>query len=488
MDKKKQSIKESFTSSKVRYGGYATLITIVVVVLLLGVNLVVDQIPGSLDMTQNRMYSLSQQTYNILDGLTQDVRIIGLFPSGQEVDQFDMILKKYADRSPYVKLSYVDPVKDPTFSQKYISAGEDIATNDFIVETDNAFRVVDYNSLVNYTMDQNTYQYQADSLAVEQQITSAIQYVTTEDVPKLYMVQGHGEQALNGSVKTQVQVGNYEVNDLTLSTSPAVPDDADVVVLNSPQSDLSAYETGLLRDYLAKDGNLIVMVDIVANMDMPNLEDLLKSYGVAVQKDVAVETEQSHYAQTNQLYLLPNIADHEITSPITEGGYSVEMYAARSIEILSQKRDTLEIVPLLTTSDAAFGETDLTNVNVNAADSEDIPGPMNLAVAVTDHWYEGETEHSAHLMVVGSSTFIQTVQTSFGNVEPTPGNVDLFMNTLGWMTGVDQGISIRPVDLKVTALQLTGSQTYVYAFIAVLLIPLAAVGAGIYVFLRRRHL
>jgi len=489
MEKKKQSFKESFKSSKVKYGGYATVVTIVVVILLIGANLLVDQIPGSIDLTQNKMFSLSQQTYDILDALDQDVRIIGLYAPGTEIKSIDGILQKYADRSPYISVSYVDPVKNPAFAQKY---GEDISAQDFIVETDSAYRVVDYNSLVNYTLNQQTYEYQADSLAVEEQITSAIRYVASGDLPKLYMVQGHGEVALNGDVKSKVELGNYQVEDLTLATQKAVPEDADIVMINGAQSDLTAYEADLLRDYLENEGNLVVLFDVYAG-NLPNLDGLLRSYGVAMQNCLVIETDPNHIGANTPVYLWPDIKTHDITTPIINSGYPIGIYIAGGIEILDQRRDTLTIDPLLTTSADAYGETDYENIEsldtIEPAGADDIPGPINLAVAVTDKWYSDTEAFTSRLLVGSSTQIIQTISFGgYGNLVPQPGNVDFFMNALAWMTGDESAISIRPVDLKVMALPLTRSQILIYSFIVVILIPLASLGTGIYVWLKRRHL
>ena len=489
MDNKKQAFKESFKSSKVKYGGYATIVTVVVVILLMGLNLLVDQIPGSIDLTQNKMFSLSQQTYDILDNLDQDVRIIGLFAAGSEVTQIDAILNKYADRSAQVTLSYVDPVKNPAFAQKY---GDDISANDFIVETDTAYRVVKYNDLFNYTMNQQTYQQQLDSLSVEENITSAIQYVASGNLPKMYMIQGHAEQALNGNVMSKVDISNYEVEDLTLATQESIPDDADILVINGAQSDLTEYEVDLLRDYLANEGNLAVFLDVYTK-DLPNLDGLLRSYGVAMQDCFVIETDPNHIGSNTPVYLWPVIESHEITDPIIDSGYQIGIYLAKGLEVLDQRRDTLDITPLLTTSADAYGETEYEAIesldNLAPPTADDIPGPIDLAVAVTDTWYTDNVAHTSHLLIGSSTQIIQTISFGgYGSLSPQPGNVDFFMNSLAWMTGNESGISIRPVDLKLSPLPLTRSQIFVYTFIAVILIPLAALGSGIYIWLKRRHL
>ena len=70
---KKNTILESLTSRKFRFGGYATLLIVAALAVVIVVNVLVGQIPGKLDLTQNKIYSLSDETYKLLDGLKTDV-------------------------------------------------------------------------------------------------------------------------------------------------------------------------------------------------------------------------------------------------------------------------------------------------------------------------------------------------------------------------------------------------------------------------------
>ena len=96
MEKKNRRLKNP-SEFQGEYGGYATVVTIVVVILLMTSNLLVDQSAASTSPKQDVF--LSQQTYDILDALDQDVRIIGLYAPGTGIKSIDRILQKYADRS-----------------------------------------------------------------------------------------------------------------------------------------------------------------------------------------------------------------------------------------------------------------------------------------------------------------------------------------------------------------------------------------------------
>ena len=84
-------------------------------------------------MTKNKMFSLSEPTYKVLDSLTSDINIYGFFESGKEEPTIKAILEKYAARSKKVKIEYKDPVKYPQFAKKYSDTGE-VAQGSIVVE------------------------------------------------------------------------------------------------------------------------------------------------------------------------------------------------------------------------------------------------------------------------------------------------------------------------------------------------------------------
>ena len=143
-------IRDSFKDKKFKYGGYATLMTAVVLAILVVINLVVDQIAFKVDLTENQIFSLSDQTKQLLRNLDQPINIIGLYETGEENVLFDEILQKYRAESKYINIDYVDPVKNPTFSSKYTKDGETLREGSYIVESGDRFKVIDNYDLINY--------------------------------------------------------------------------------------------------------------------------------------------------------------------------------------------------------------------------------------------------------------------------------------------------------------------------------------------------
>ena len=76
-------ILQSFNNPKFKYGGYAALVSGIVIALLVALNVAVGQIPGAkADLTEQGLFTLSDQTQTVLKGLKTDINIYTLFETG----------------------------------------------------------------------------------------------------------------------------------------------------------------------------------------------------------------------------------------------------------------------------------------------------------------------------------------------------------------------------------------------------------------------
>lgn len=472
-------ILNSFKDKKFKYGGYATLLTAFVLAILIIVNLVVGQIPFKIDLTENRLFSLSDQTDTILKNLDQEIQIIGLYQTGSEDKVFDEILQKYRRKNKNITITYVDPVKNPTFSSKYTKDGTTLRDGSYIVECGDRFKVIDYYDIFNVRTDQygNT---RAESLALEERVTSAIQYVTAEELPVVYLLEGHMEQSLPYDLRKKMELENYEIKNLSLLTEDEVPSDAAILMIIAPQRDMTDEEEEKIRKYLDNKGRAIFLMDIV-EADMPNFDALFKSYGIALNKALTIEGDRNHYFQ-NPTWLVPEMISHMIISPMKVNKMQVLTLGAQGIDILDMKKRSIEIEPLLVTSDSAWGKTDYTSTAPEKEEG-DIDGPFNIAVAIADKTWDEKIGkyHETKLVVAGDAEFIDSRFASIGNA-------DFILNSLNWLQDKQESISIRPKSLLSRYLNINAFQRLLFAGITVILIPLIILGAGLVMWLRRRHL
>jgi ABC-2 type transport system permease protein len=479
---KNLKILASFQTKKFKYGGHAALLTAIVIVLLIVLNLLVEQVPVKIDLTENRMFTLSEQTLQILDRLEQDVIIYGVAEPGKENRMVDEVVKRYSRRSPRVSVEYLDPYRQPVFIKQFDPEGKGINEGSYIVVSGEKFRVIDRWDLFNINY-QNPFQPEVTGLVAEERFTSAIMYVTAEKNPVIYMLKGHGEEELPFSLKERLRQENYELRELTLVVKEKLPEDLDLLLVFAPKRDLTAEEEEKIRGYLgaqAQGRALFVLDDYVA--DLPNFQSLLRSYGLKLQPAVIVEGSADHHVG-NPLLLLPEMKEHDILTPLVNERMPILFPRAHALEILDIRRRSLEFTPLLTTSAKAWGK-----VNPKPATAEkepgDLDGPFTVAMTVVDkEWTEETGEVESRLVVTANSHFLTSQFLMMA-----PGNLDFVMNCLNWLADREEVISIRARSLIHLGLRMSGWQKLIYSGIVILLIPLLALGAGVVVWLRRRHL
>lgn len=477
---KNLKILESFQSKKFKYGGHAALLTIIVVALLIIINLLVEQAPVKIDLTENRLYTLSGQTLQILDRLEQDVLIYGVAEPGKENLLVDEIVRRYSRRTPRISVEYLDPYRQPGFIKQFDPEGKGIREGSYIVVSGEKYRVIDHLELFNVNY-KNPFQPEATGLVAEERFTSAVMYVTAEKNPKVYALTGHGEEELPFSVRERLRHENYELKELTLVAREELPEDLDLLLVFSPKRDLTTEEEDKIRDFLSAEGRALFILDWYA-AELPNFQSLLRSYGLKQQPVVVVEGNSDHHAG-NPVWLLPEMEEHEILTPLVNERMPVLFPIAQALEVLEVRRRSLEFTPLLTSSSRAWAKV---NLNPTTLDKEpgDLEGPFTIAMVIVDkEWTEATGEQESRLVVAANSHFLAP---QF--LMQVPGNLNFVMNSLNWLSEREEIISIQPRSLIHLSLRMSGWQKLLYSGIVVIIIPLAALGAGVMVWLRRRHL
>jgi ABC-type uncharacterized transport system involved in gliding motility auxiliary subunit len=176
---------------------------------------------------------------------------------------------------------------------------------------------------------------------------------------------------------------------------------------------------------------------------------------------------------------------HAITSSLRSSDLPVLYPRSQAVTQLDTKRRTITIEPVLTTSDRAWGKVDLKSQS-NDQTLADRKGPFNLVVAVTDK-DERDSEIESRL-VVGGSSYVLYPDRAFGLPLTGPGNTDFVLNSLSWLEGQKELISIRAKSLIQLPLRMNQLQFFLFAGIAVILVPVLVLGSGLVIWLRRRHL
>ena len=319
------------------------------------------------------------------------------------------------------------------------------------------------------------------SFAGESSLTSAIYYVTSGNLPKLYTLTGHGETDLSTTYTEAVEKENVTMSELSLLAEGGVPGDCDCLLILLPQSDLAAEELTLVQEYLKNGGNLLLITDPQETAgSRPNLDALMADYGVSESEGIVVEGSSSYYAFQTPYYLLPDLMSHSITSPLMSDGYYILMPIAHGLTVADELPETVEVSTLLQTSDGAFSKVDGYSLSTYEKEDGDINGPFKLGVAVTDTIDDGL---ESKIIWFSSGGLVD----DSSNEKVSGGNEDLFLNAVNWLCGQDSSISIRAKSLSYEYLTMDSGTAAGLSLLVVGLIPAACLVAGIVIVYRRKH-
>lgn len=335
-----------------RGGTYALSITAVVLAILVVLNVLVSALPSSLtklDISATKLYSITSNTKVVVNALEEDVTIYWIVQSGEEDDVIENLLSKYESLSDHINVVKKNPDVYPTFAKQYTN--ETVQNNSLVVECGDRSRFIGYDDIYIQEADIYSYTY-STSFDGEGAITSAIDYVVTDDLPQLYVLEGHGEQELPQNFKEQIEKENIETNTLSLLTVDEVPEDADAILIYEPSSDLSEEEIDMLYEYAEDGGRLLVIAGPTEDGILENLYSLLENYDVETCEGIVVEGNRDRY--TMQPYvLLPEMSSHEITDSLIEENYYPNMPISQGMIINDESG---AVTPLLTTSSESFSK------------------------------------------------------------------------------------------------------------------------------------
>ena len=478
--KKESKEKMPLNKKYLRNGSYSTLLIVIFVAIVVVINMIVGKLPSKytqIDISDQQLYSIGDETKKVLNNLDKDVTIYQIAQSGSEDETISNLLQKYADESKHVKVELKDPVVSPKFVSEYTS--DQVSSNSLIVACGDRNKVVNYNDMYESTMDYNTYSYQTTGFDGEGQITSAIAYVTTENLPVLYTLEGHGEKELDSTIKEDIEKANMEVKTLNLISEGSVPDDAACLLIDSPSSDISEDEKTALLDYLENGGKAMVFSDYTEST-LSNFAAVLENYGVKAADGIVFEGDNQHYGMQMPYYLLPTVNSTDASSETASSGYYIIMPYAQGIQKLDDVRDTVTVEDILTTSDSAYSKTNLQSETLEKEDG-DVEGPFALGVSIKEDVVDGKKTQ----IIYYSSSYIMDSQM---NQLVSGGNEKLVTESLNSMVSTEETatVSIPSKSLEVSYLTISYYDASFWKICTIGLIPGIFLVAGFVIWFKRR--
>lgn len=461
------------TKKSTRYSTNAALLTVIVLAILVVVNVFVAQFDWRFDVTAAGTFSLSDETKELLAGLTEDITVTAFLPANYtQQPEFETVkntLTMYEQESSRLKVTYADPEKDPTAITRIQQYGADNYC--VVFEQGERVRIALVNDML--LIDPNTGD--LGQIQAEQQFTNAIYYVTTGKSPVLTMTTGHGEGA-GDEMQSLLRSSNYTMKSVNLLTEE-IPEDTDYLMIMTPTYDFDITEIQKLEAYFNQGKKAALYIDY-AGKDLPQLEGFLSEWGIALGKDIVLEGDQSKYYM-HQMNIFPSLASHELMDGIEESITPVVVQGAQSLEILFSDERSVTNTPLMTTSEAAFGRVNMQDSALEKIEG-DHEGPLTVAVLSERITDSGST---AQWLVMGASSIYQDGLVSMN----TFGNQQFLLNSVNQMADNAEQITIAPKDVYPEMFAISVVTALVWAAIVVIVIPILVIVFGIILYIRRKN-
>jgi len=473
------NIKNLFDSKTSKIGGYSITITAIVLAILIVLNLIIGLLPGTithLDISSSKLYSVSSNTKVVVNSLEKDVVIYRICQAGEDDEIITRLIDKYKALSSHITVVEKNPDVYPTFAQQYTSG--DIYNNDLIVECGDKYRYISYTDI--YQVASSSYNYSSNydvSFDGEGQITAAIKYVSSDEVPQIYLLTGHDEIALSDSLKNEIQKENYEINEISLLTTDELPLDAAFVMINGPQRDISEKEKEILKDYTQAGGKLLILAGPAADEEFTNLYALASEYNLTINDGIVIEEDRSSYALGMPYVLLPSIEDTDVTAPLLEETKYILTPIASGIS-RSDDSSYMKTTALLSTSDQSFSKAAGYKLSTYEFEEGDIYGPFVIAALVDDN----SGSKNGKVIWISSSYLLDEDYVSMS----AGANTDFALNCMSELSGAEESISIRSKSLNNEYLTISESQANLLKIITLAFIPLVFIAMGVVELISRR--
>ncbi len=475
-----------------------TISTVLIIVILcaafLLINLLVQKLDlPEIDVTKNKIYTLSDESKSLLKNLdeTVSVYVFGFNNSGTDYslrqDNLERLLKQYVKASDKIKYEIITEESNKAKVTEY----ELLSGYDYLIfESATSHKLVSDSDLVtyDYTAGQKVY-------LVEETITNSIFGVTDDKRPKVYFVTGHGEMEESGmfaTVKAYMTNENIDTADINLMTASTIPDDCSALVITSPESDYMEGEVSMIKNFINRGGNILVgtITSLTPLSNFTNLQSVLDIYGATIENNGYIfENDLTKAASKTPYVIAPTLSVSSIiTQDLSTAGAVFVPYAGRvTFDKEFTEANNITTVTLANSSASSVFITDLQNDPYTASSGLDTEESTIIALAsktikenddiISKAIFMGDLLYASDYVMEGiSGTYPMSY---FKN------NKDMFLNSVAFLAEKENVISIRKN--MSTSTYLPTEQENRNVFLIIFAVPIAIMAFGVAVGVVRRR-
>lgn len=479
-------MKGLFKSRKFRQGSLATAITAVVIALVVIINILAttltDRYGWTLDLTPNKLFSITDETKEYLKTLDRDVKIYILDKEETFIARSTMntqaveVLKKYAQESAHINLEFIDYLANPTFGQDYPAL--QLSQNSILITCGDKARDLTASQLYDYTSDPYGYQSYATASKAEQVLTSAVLGVTSEQSINVTVISGHNEQNLS-AFTTLLQDNNYLIGSTNLPVEDIDPV-YNAAVIAAPKLDFSEEELKRLDDYLKNGGQydktLIYFADS-EQAEVPNLEAFLADWGIEVGGGLVYETASNRTSAQNPFLAIVDFAEEVFSKDSQSQNIVPVVQYGRPLSMVYENKNSITTSVLLQFAGSA-------GIFVSQEEQTEPTGaPIPYATMSQYLTYEGTTPLKSQVLVFGSPYMVDNSILA----TPSYANSRYMLDLIADLCGKQDDIRIESKSLSGSTIDANDFQILLLGFVFVVALPLVVLISGLVIWARRRH-
>lgn len=446
---------------------YNAGMTAIVLAIVIVVNMIVGQLPEqyrNVDVSSTNLYEISETSTEFLSELDKEVKLT-VFAVEEDTDErIKTFISKYVSYSDNISVEWIDPILHPSTVTEYGATEDSIHIG---CEETGQSTLVYFSDIIVY--DEYSYYYYGSYVETEfdgeGQLTSAINYVTSEDSQSIYRTTGHGEATLTSSIQELMDKNLYAVTELNLLMDTTIPDDCDLLFMYAPATDITEDELAVIQEYMAAGGNFLLLIGDTNVDEFTNLSSLMAEYGIEPAAGYIADTERCY--QGNPYYIFPNLYAYD---ELGNGIHSemVLMIYAHGLNLVDPARDTISQTEFMYTSSNSYAVTE----------EAEVQDTYTIGVTATE---EIDEETSSNFTVISGGTMIDSqIIDTFTSLD----NTTLFMNVVtSNFDGVENlSIEAKSLEIEYNTIQHVG----LLSLLTIFGIPVVILIGGFVVWFRRR--
>ena len=528
-------------NKQIKYGGNTLAFVAIIFGILVLINFLSTRRFIRADLTEDKRYTISKATKNVLDTLDDIVTITAYFSTTPaEVAQIRRdvrdVLDEYNAFSKKLQIDYVNPVDfDDGQKQELRFKGiPEVQIN--VVKKDKAEIANVYMGIsIGYSGKEEILPVVRSTANLEYELTSTILKVTTKEAKTVGFLTGHGEFDINDQNHQQFRQlldknaqGQYNLTSVSLQDGKAVEASVATLVIAGVTQPLTEREKYEIDQFIMRGGRAVFLVDPIqlqpgtlqAAPLSTGLNDLLEHYGVKLGNNLLLDRRFHDSARFQQGFMTV-IQPYPYFVKIVKPNFSTENTITNQLEVVTlpwtssleiAAKEGITATPIAKTSEFGQSMQGYYNLMPNSPIPDAELQPYTVAAALEGKFksfYAGkeipsvatdvaaeerespapiENAEARATKTESEQTQIVVVGTAQFLTQLRPDGVNFFLNTVDWLTLGDALIGIRSHAITDRPLrEVSEIEKNFIRYLCIIGIPLLVVLFGLFRYILKRR-